>query len=414
MKDRKKIAVLFGGRSPEYKVSLQSAFAVLKSIDQAAYEVVPVGITAEGEWYVYIGPYACIPQDRWNQPEMCTPCAVSPSPRVHGLLVFEKTGTRELPLDGAFPVLHGKNGEDGTVQGVFALAGIPVAGCGLLASALCMDKELAHRVAEQAGIRVPRSARICGPWEADRAEAYAEQIGYPLFVKPIRAGSSFGISRVSSPETLRKAVADAFTYDTEVELEEAIDGFEVGCAVLGTKQLTIGVVDEIELSGGFFDYEEKYTLKTSQIHVPARIPAEKAEEIRHTAARLYRALGCGGFARVDMFLNRKGEIIFNEVNTIPGCTLHSRYPNMLARVGLEFPDWVRILLEEAVGEETGCDAQPQAEADVLQGDKNTKQSAQRPEGDQQENTGTEVTKDRRSGRKAVMTTGQGENKDAVD
>lgn len=414
MKDRKKIAVLFGGRSPEYKVSLQSAFAVLKSIDQAAYEVVPVGITAEGEWYVYTGPYACIPQDRWNQPEMCTSCAVSPSPRVHGLLIFEKTGTRELPLDGAFPVLHGKNGEDGTVQGVFALAGIPVAGCGLLASALCMDKELAHRVAEQAGIRVPRSARICGPWEADRAELLAREIGYPLFVKPIRAGSSFGISRVSSPETLRKAVADAFAYDTEVELEEAIDGFEVGCAVLGTKQLTIGVVDEIELSGGFFDYEEKYTLKTSQIHVPARIPAEKAEEIRRTAARLYRALGCGGFARVDMFLKSKGEIIFNEVNTIPGCTLHSRYPNMLARVGLEFPDWVRMLLEEAVGEEAGCDAQPQAEADVLQGEKNTKQSAQRPEGDQQENTGTEVTKDRRSGRKAVMTTGQGENKDAVD
>ena len=177
MKDRKKIAVLFGGRSPEYKVSLQSAFAVLKSIDQAAYEVVPVGITAEGEWYVYTGPYACIPQDRWNQPEMCTSCAVSPSPRVHGLLIFEKTGTRELPLDGAFPVLHGKNGEDGTVQGVFALAGIPVAGCGLLASALCMDKELAHRVAEQAGIRVPRSARICGPWEADRAELLAREIG---------------------------------------------------------------------------------------------------------------------------------------------------------------------------------------------------------------------------------------------
>ena len=351
MKDRKKIAVLFGGRSPEYKVSLQSAFAVLKSIDQAAYEVVPVGITAEGEWYVYTGPYACIPQDRWNQPEMCTSCAVSPSPRVHGLLIFEKTGTRELPLDGAFPVLHGKNGEDGTVQGVFALAGIPVAGCGLLASALCMDKELAHRVAEQAGIRVPRSARICGPWEADRAEVLSREIGYPLFVKPIRAGSSFGISRVSSPETLRKAVADAFAYDTEVELEEAIDGFEVGCAVLGAGEaLTVGEVDEIELAHGFFDYTEKYTLETARIHMPARLSLAERDRVREAAKTVYRALCCTGFARVDLFYTPDGRIVFNEVNTIPGFTEHSRFPGMMRGAGVEFGPLVERLLEQAVAD----------------------------------------------------------------
>ena len=163
---------------------------------------------------------------------------------------------------------------------------------------------------------VPRSARICGPWEADRAELLAREIGYPLFVKPIRAGSSFWHQPGVLAGNARRWRMPLL-YDTEVELEEAIDGFEVGCAVLGTKQLTIGGVDEIELSGGFFDYEEKYTLKTSQIHVPARIPAEKAEEIRRTAARLYRALGCGGFARVDIILKSKGEIIFNEVNTVP-------------------------------------------------------------------------------------------------
>ena len=405
-----KVAVLFGGQSTEHAVSLQSACAVLHAMKGTRFEAVPVGITREGRWFWYRGPLDAVGEGVWEKEE-CAPVTLTPDASVHGLLV---QGAGSLYLDAAFPVLHGKNGEDGTVQGLLALAGIPCVGCGVLASALCMDKDAAHRLARAAGVEVPPCAVLHAPPRPEVLAACTHGLRYPLFVKPACAGSSFGVTRVETPDALPAAVAEAFRHDGKVLVEQAVPGFEVGCAVLGTKQLTIGVVDEIELSGGFFDYEEKYTLKTSQIHVPARIPAEKAEEIRHTAARLYRALGCGGFARVDMFLNRKGEIIFNEVNTIPGCTLHSRYPNMLARVGLEFPDWVRMLLEEAVGEETGCDAQPQAEADVLQGDKNTKQSAQRPEGDQQENTGTEVTKDRRSGRKAVMTTGQGENKDAVD
>lgn len=166
--------------------------------------------------------------DRWNQPEMCTSCAVSPSPRVHGLLIFEKTGTRELPLDGAFPVLHGKNGEDGTVQGVFALAGIPVAGCGLLASALCMDKELAHRVAEQAGhpgTPVGADLRPLGG-RPGRGAVPGDRLSAVCKAHP--AGSSFGISRVSSPETLQKSGGRMpLPTNTEVELEEAIDGFEV-------------------------------------------------------------------------------------------------------------------------------------------------------------------------------------------
>ena len=175
--------------------------------------------------------------------------------------------------------------------------------------------------------------------------AKAREIGYPLFVKPVKAGSSYGVTKVSAPEQLASAVALAFRYDNEVILEENIDGFEVGCAVLGTNDLITGEVDEIELSGGFFDYTEKYTLKTSAIHVPARIDSAKAEEIKATAKTIYKALGCRGFARVDMFLTPAGEIVFNEVNTIPGFTEHSRYPGMMKAAGIPFREVISRILE---------------------------------------------------------------------
>lgn len=175
--------------------------------------------------------------------------------------------------------------------------------------------------------------------------SYGEQLGYPLFVKPLRAGSSFGITKVGRQEELLDAVDHAFAYDSIVILEEMIEGFEVGCAILGTETLTVGAVDEIELSEGFFDYTEKYTLKSSNIHVPARISQEKAQEIQETAMRIYRGLGCSYFARVDLFLTPEGEIYFNEVNTIPGFTSHSRYPNMLKEVGISFAEIIERLLE---------------------------------------------------------------------
>ena len=172
----------------------------------------------------------------------------------------------------------------------------------------------------------------------------AAELGYPLFVKPVRAGSSYGITKVSEEQELFRAVRKAFLYDSRIILEETVEGFEVGCALLGTERPVIGEVDEIELSEGFFDYKEKYTLKTSKIHVPARISAEKAEEIKSTALAVYRALGCTYFARVDMFLTPTGEIYFNEVNTIPGFTSHSRYPNMLKAAGMSFEKVVETLL----------------------------------------------------------------------
>lgn len=347
---KKTIAVLFGGNSSEYAVSLQSAHAVLTHLSPERYRVIPVGITREGQWLRYHGPYEKIPQDSWAQPESCTPAILSPDRRLKGLLQLKNDGASLLPLDAVFPVLHGKNGEDGTVQGVAEMAGIPVVGCGTLASALCMDKDRAHRLVQLAGIQVPASVVLRRQGESQALQDETGNLRYPLFVKPVRAGSSFGVTKVSQPQQLSAAVALAFRHDDQVIVEEAVEGFEVGCAVLGKNggPLTVGRVDEIELSGGFFDYTEKYTLKTSKIHMPARISPETEARIQQTAKTIYNTLGCSGFARVDLFLTPNEEIVFNEVNTIPGFTAHSRYPNMMKGIGLSFEQILDRLISIAL------------------------------------------------------------------
>mgnify|MGYP002796976120 CR=1 FL=1 len=338
----KTILVLFGGCSTEYTVSLQSAHAVVSHVDREAYTPLLVGITRSGQWLYYTGPLDRMEADTWQQ-ENCIPCTLSLDRGRGALLLLDGTETR-LHFDGAFPVLHGKNGEDGTLQGLLELAGVPVIGCGTLASALCMDKDRAHKLAALAGVKVPRGTVVDRSWREDDLQRAARDLGYPLFVKPVRAGSSFGITRVTGPEALEGAVREALKHDREALLEEAVPGFEVGCAVLGNEELTVGLVDEIQLSQGFFDYEEKYTLKTSVIHCPARIRPEQAAAIQAAARTIYRALDCRVFARVDLFLTPEGEIYFNEVNTIPGFTAHSRYPNMMKGIGLDFPALVSRLI----------------------------------------------------------------------
>lgn len=343
------ILVLFGGCSTEHDISLQSAQGVLEHMDRSRWLPLMVGITCQGEWLCYNGPVSAIGDGSWEQDRShCTPCTLSLDRDKHQLLLLGDRVSR-VSFDGAFPILHGKNGEDGTVQGLLELAGIPFAGCGALSSALCMDKDRSHRLTALAGVSSPKGLVFAAG--ADRADiqAAADTLGYPLFVKPVRSGSSFGISRVTQPAGLLPAVEEAFGHDREVLLEEAVDGFEVGCAVLGNEALTLGRVDEIELSGGFFDFAEKYTLKTSAIHCPARISPEKAQEIQQAAKTVYRALDCRGFARVDLFLTAGGQVLFNEVNTIPGFTAHSRYPNMMKAAGLDFTSLVTRILELGVG-----------------------------------------------------------------
>ena len=340
----KQILVLFGGCSPEYSVSLASAYGVLTHMDRSLYQPIPVGITQEGAWRWYGGALEAIPEDRWQEEPACLPCTLRLDRGGAALLLLDGSG-RTLAFDGAFPLIHGSNGEDGTLQGLFELAGVPLIGCGTLSSALCMDKDRSHKLAALAGVPSPRGIVLEPGFSPAELRRGAEAVGFPLFVKPVRAGSSFGVSRVEEPAQLAPAVEAAFRHDGEILLEEAIPGFEVGCAVLGNRELTVGAVDEVELSRGFFNYTEKYTLQTSAIHCPARIAPQKAAEIRETAKVLYRALGCRGFARVDLFLTPWGEIVFNEVNTIPGFTPHSRYPAMMRAAGIPFRELVSRLIQ---------------------------------------------------------------------
>ncbi len=346
----KTILVLFGGCSSEHGVSLQSAHAVLSHLDPGRYRPLPVGLTREGRWLYFPGSPDRLPAGDWQEDPCCVPCTLRLDRGHAALLLLDGSG-RALDFDAAFPVLHGKNGEDGTVQGLLELAGIPIVGCGPLSSALCMDKDRAHKLASLAGIRVPEGAVFSAGASKNALAEAAERLGWPLFVKPVRAGSSFGVSRVSRPEELAAAAEAAFRQDSRILLEEAVPGFEVGCAVLGNPgetELLVGAVDEIALSGGFFDFDEKYTLKTSAIYCPARIAPSKAAEIQEAARTVYRALDCRCFARVDFFLTPGGEAVFNEVNTIPGFTAHSRYPSMMRAVGLDFPALLDRLVELGV------------------------------------------------------------------
>ncbi len=341
------IMVIFGGCSSEYSVSLESASSVIEGMDKSRFTPVPVGITRDGKWYHYSGETFRIANGTWQASGSCRPAALSAN-RGERCLLVQGEGGEKISIDAVFPVLHGRNGEDGTVQGLCELADIPLVGCGVLSSALCMDKDRAHRLAQDAGVHVPRSIVLRRGYDADSARAHAREIGYPLFVKPVNAGSSYGVSKVSLPQELLPAIDAAFEYDGSVIVEEAIPGFEVGCAVMGNDELVTGEVDEIELSGGFFNFTEKYNLITSKIHVPARIPPEKAAELKETAKTIYRALDCRGFARVDMFLTPDGKIVFNEVNTIPGFTSHSRFPSMMKAAGVPFTEVITRAIELAL------------------------------------------------------------------
>ena len=345
------ILVLFGGCSSEYGISLQSAAGVVHAIQAGCHTPVTVGITRGGDWFYCEASPEQIETDIW-QTANTAPASLSSSRGDKSLLVLRERGIDRIHIDAVFPVLHGRNGEDGTIQGLCQLLGIPIVGCGTLASAMCMDKDRAHKLVHAAGIDVPRSFVLCKRYDETAVLEQTKAIGLPVFVKPVNAGSSYGVTKVAAVEQLIAAVKTAFQYDDEVIVEEAISGFEVGCAVMGNTRLITGELDEVELAGGFFDFTEKYNLVTAKLHVPARIPPAKAEQIKEAAKTVYRTLGCQGFARVDMFLSETGRIVFNEVNTIPGFTTHSRFPSMMAAVGMDLPAVVELAIELAMEKET--------------------------------------------------------------
>lgn len=343
-----KVACLFGGCSSEYEVSLVSATSVIRNINKEKYDVIMIGITKLGDFYLYTGRVDDIERDKWFNKENCKKITFSTNRSDHGFIVLENDRIKTIPIDIAFPILHGKNGEDGRIQALFELAGIKYVGCDMISSAICMDKFIAHELVRLNGIATPKSYLFKTTDSYEDIKNKISDLEYPIFVKPLKAGSSFGITKVKAKEDLKEAINIALTYDDKIIIEENIEGFEVGCAVLGKKDLIIGEVDEIELQNGFFDYEEKYTLKTSKIHLPARLSKEEREKIKQTALKIYKILGCSGFARVDMFYTQNKKIVFNEVNTIPGCTSHSRYPNMLKEIGYSFESVIDKLISLAI------------------------------------------------------------------
>lgn len=347
---KKNICVVFGGCSSEYLVSLHSAYSVIKNLKDEKYQKTLVGITKEGNWYLYEGDIDLIPEDKWEG-ENCRRAFLSPSRSDKGIYVENNGDFEFLNVDLMFPVLHGINGEDGTIQGLIQMAGIPLIGCGMEASVICMDKDLGHILAEKAGVRVAKS--MTAKINDDRSEIIdrVKPLGFPMFVKPIKAGSSFGISKVHDESELMPAIEEAFEYDKTIIFEEFIDGIEVGCAVFGKDHVKVSPVDEIELFVDWFSYEEKYTQTKSNIHLPARLSFKVFEEVRQTAEIVYKALGCDSFARVDIFITKDDQLVFNEINTIPGMTSHSRFPKMVGAMGIEYSDFLDMMVDLALENE---------------------------------------------------------------
>ncbi|HEY4459355.1 MAG TPA: D-alanine--(R)-lactate ligase [Pseudonocardiaceae bacterium] len=326
--DRLRVGIIFGGASEEHPVSVKSAQEVAKNLDLEKYQPFWIGITRSGAWKLCEGP-----GENWENAASRL-AVLSPDRSVRGLLVVDEGRCETIGLDLVLPVLHGTLGEDGAMQGLLELSGIPYAGCDVPGSVLCIDKSLTYLVVRNAGIATPNFWIVNGDENVD-----ADQFSYPIFVKPARSGSSFGVSKVSSKEELPAALESARQFDTKLVIEEAVVGREVGCAVLGNDpDLLTGEVDQISLSHGFFKIHQEDSPESgsenSTIVVPADISPEARELVQETAKAIYRALGCRGLSRVDVFLTDDGKVILNEVNTFPGMTSYSRYPRMMAAAGL--------------------------------------------------------------------------------
>ena len=337
--NRIRVAILFGGPSEEHAVSVKSAVELAAGIDPARYEPFYIGITRDGVWRLCERPRL-----DWEKATGC-PVIFSPDRQTHGFLLGGEGGYQVQTVDVVFPMLHGKSGEDGSIQGLLELSGIPYVGCDIQSSVTCMDKTLAYAAAKSAGIEVPEFQIL---QKEDRPDAAGFR--YPVFVKPARSGSSFGVSKVEQADDLYAAINEARKFDSKVLIEEAVSGSEVGCAVLGNSpDVMVGEVDQIALTHGFFRiHQEAQPEKGSEnaaVRVPADLPLETQARIQETARKIYRTLGCRGLSRVDLFLREDGRIVLNEVNTMPGFTSYSRYPRMMAAAGFPVSDVFDRLIE---------------------------------------------------------------------
>ena len=353
---KKTVAVLFGGVSSEHEVSCMSALSVLENLPAQLYDVLKIGITKDGRWLLYEGALEDIPTGGWEKNGPVFPVYLTADRSLGGLLMMKDGAVSVRPVDVVFPVLHGKNGEDGTIQGLLELAGIPYVGCGVLSSAMAMDKTVTHTLLEEAGIPMT-------PWRPVLAWDYEKQpekireelitaLGLPLFVKPANAGSSVGVTKVKEAEGLDAAIRLAFSHDDKILAEQAVTGIEVETAVLGSRREAKAspVVGELVPQAEFYDYNAKYIDGTTQLYIPARLGKETVERLRELAVKAFRVLGCSGLARVDFFVREDGEILLNEPNTMPGFTTISMYPKLWQAAGLDYgqllDQLIRLALEE--------------------------------------------------------------------
>lgn len=363
MAEKIKVTVLFGGQSSEHEVSRASAQCVLENIDRERFDIQMIGITKNGEWLRYDGDIKLIGTDEWEEaarkklPAAKTDASAVPgqlrkAPSCMDLVSFKGRNGENLSVDVVFPVLHGPNGEDGSVQGLLQLADVPYVGCNILSSAAGMDKEFSKLVFNNAGI--PQAGYIkvmrneIGGSVGFLKNKITEKLGWPCFVKPANAGSSVGISKVRKPEELEGALKHAARYDTKILIEEFIDGREMECGVLGNENPVASTVGEIIPCNEFYDYNAKYIDGKSDTIIPADMEPQLMEQTRDYAVRAFKALGCSGLARVDFFLERKtGRVVLNEINTMPGFTDISMYSKLWEASGIPYKELITRLIELA-------------------------------------------------------------------
>lgn len=362
---RTRVAVLFGGRSSEHAISCVSAGGILRSIDRSRYDVVPIGITRSGSWRRRSDDPASLAIVGGRLPEVSSTgdrVVLSLDPGRRGFWLYSGMDSPTWHgIDVVFPVLHGVNGEDGSIQGAFEIAGMPYVGSGVLASAVCMDKGHAKTIMASAGLPVGRwHVFHVRQWRAapELQLSVLSGLGSPLFVKPARAGSSVGVSKASTPKDLERAIALALRHDPRVIVESSVErAQEIECGVLVGPDGVVraSVPAEISVRGAheFYDFEAKYLDEGADLKVPADLSAATAKSVRELAVRAFEALGCEGLARVDFFVGPDGAVIVNEVNTMPGFTPISMYPRMWSESGVPYPELIDTLLREAMARGPG-------------------------------------------------------------
>lgn len=350
MANKKKIGLLYGGKSAEYEVSVQTALSVINALDRSKYEIHPIFISKQGEW-VQGGQITGEVEDAKRLELGISDQEILPAVSPHSQWMKKENGSDNAAApDVIFPLLHGPNGEDGTVQGLLELLNMPYVGSGVMASAAAMDKVTMKDVFAAKGFPQARYLGIKRKeWERDPEHTYAlieEELGFPCFVKPANLGSSVGISKCKTKDALEQSFREAFQYDRKIVVEEYIDGREIEVGVLGNDEPEVSVAGEILPGAEFYDYHAKYEDASTSLVIPAEIPEGTYEKIKSIAAAAFQALDCAGLSRIDFFVRKSnGEVLINEVNTMPGFTPYSMYPMLWKNSGVPYPELINRLIE---------------------------------------------------------------------